>query len=280
MTIPASLELNCLEVDELGAAREYLRPGQRIFVSHLPRQSWDQSLTASARVRAAGFEPVPHVPVRLLEDARQLEDILRRASAAGVGELLLISGDYPQARGPYGDVLSVLESGLLTRCGFTRVSFAGHPEGHPSVSDAQIRQAQIDKAGRAASLGLEVTFVSQFFFDVAPFIAWARDLREAFVDARIVAGLPGPARVGKLLKLARHCGVGPSLRALTARPASAWELLGRSPADVLLAALKGAQQQHPGLFDAIHVFSFGGFEHTARWLRDCARHPHPWSPTS
>ena len=42
--------------------------------------------------------------------------------------------------------------------------------------------------------GLEITLVTQFFFEAAPFIDWARALRVAGAEARIVAGLPGPAR--------------------------------------------------------------------------------------
>ncbi|HEY5810684.1 MAG TPA: hypothetical protein VIT67_22125, partial [Povalibacter sp.] len=40
----ASLELSALEFPEFGAAREFLRPNQRIYVSHLPRQDWAQTL--------------------------------------------------------------------------------------------------------------------------------------------------------------------------------------------------------------------------------------------
>jgi methylenetetrahydrofolate reductase (NADPH) len=267
----ASLEFNCLETLAAVAAREWLWPGQRVYVSHLPGQSWEQTWRCCTQVAMAGFDPVPHIPVRLLDSERQLNEVLSAARGAGAQELLLIAGDYAEARGPYSSVLQVLHSGRLQPAGFTRVSLAGHPEGHPGVPATEIRRAEVDKARAAAALGLEVSILTQFFFAAEPFVQWARELREAGVQARLVAGLPGPAGIAKLLRLARHCGVGPSLRALTSRPSSMLRLVTDHAPDDLLRNLAEARRATPGLFDGIHVFSFGGFLRTATWLRQTAQ---------
>lgn len=267
----ASIELGRVDLPELGAARERLGPGRRVHVSHLPRQTWEQTFELSAQVARAGFDPVPHVPVRLIGGVPELDTVLRGLREAGARELLLISGDYPQARGPFPEVLRVLEGGRLHAHGFDRVSFAGHPEGHPAVPAAEIRRAQIAKARLAAEQGLEVTLVTQFFFESGPFIEWARDLRLAGVTARLVAGLPGPAGVAKLLKLARLCGVGPSLRALTSRPGNLLRLMTEHRPDALLNDLADAKHREPPLCDGIHLFSFGGLLRTAAWLDAMAR---------
>ncbi len=266
----ASLELNGLDAKEFDAARSCLWPGQRVFVSHLPGQTWATTLQLCAQVSAAGCEAVPHIPVRLLEHARELDEVLAAARTSGVGEMLLISGDYARPRGPYADVMAVLRTGRLRAHGFERVSIAGHPEGHPAVPADDIRQAQIDKARYAASLGLRVSIVTQFFFEVPPFLDWAAGLRRAGVEARLVAGIAGPTGITKLLGLARRCGVGPSVRALTARPSSMLKLMvEQDPAGLLRALAPGAS---PGaaLVDGIHLFSFGGFRRTAQWAHDLA----------
>lgn len=263
----ASLELNSLELREFDAARDLLRRGQRIFVSHLPRQTWEQTFEICNRVAGAGFEPVPHIPVRLLADEKDLDRILGRAVAAGVREPLLLSGDHPRPAGPYSNVLEVLRSGALQAHGFTRVSFAGHPEGHPAVPSREIRRAQIDKCLLASQLGLEATLITQFFFDARPFTRWACDLRSSGVRARLVAGLAGPTGISQLLRLARRCGVGPSMRALTARPSAMLNLLSDHDPKGLVRDLAAEWQRHAGLFDGIHLFSFGGFQRTASWLR-------------
>ena len=267
----SSIEVNSLESADLPAARDFLWPGQKIYVSHLPRQTWAQTVETCAKVVAAGFDAVPHVPVRLIENGQQLEEILSALRDAGAGELLLISGDYARAQGPYHQVLDVMRGGELQKYGFTRVSVAGHPEGHPSVALDEIRRAQLEKARHGAAMGLEVTLVTQFFFESTPFIDWARDLRQAGAETRIVAGLPGPASIARLLALARHCGVGPSIRALSSRPRSMFKLLSDRSPDDLLADLATQLQRQPGLFDGIHLYSFGGFLRTAAWLRQCAQ---------
>ncbi len=263
----ASIELSCLDARDFQAGRDLLWPGQKVYVSHLPRQTWAQSYETCAEAAAAGFDPVPHVPVRLLHSERQLDEVLAACRDAGARELLLIAGDYADAQGPYSQVREILLSGKLQEHGFTRVSMAGHPEGHPVVPADEIRQAQLEKSRIGIAAGLQVTLVTQFFFEATPFVRWARDLRLAGVEARLVAGLPGPAGIGKLLRLARHCGVGPSIRALASKPGSMLSLLSESRPDTLLHDLDAGRQQQPDLLDGIHMYSFGGFLRTAAWLR-------------
>jgi methylenetetrahydrofolate reductase (NADPH) len=220
-----SLEVSDVDFQQFEAARAQFRPGQRVFVSHLPGQSWARTFDMCASLAGAGFEPVPHVPVRLLRSRVELAAILRNAREVGVREPLLIAGDYREAAGPFSSVLDVLQSDELPAQGFARVAFAGHPEGHPAVPAQTIRAAQLDKWRRAEAQGIEVTFVTQFFFTADAFAGWARDLRAAGVRARLVAGLAGPVGFGKLVRLAARCGVGTSMRALTARATTAVKLL-------------------------------------------------------
>lgn len=274
LTRESSIELSCLESADIRAGRDFLAAGQKVYVSHLPRQTWAQTSETCAQVAAAGFDPVPHVPVRLMKNEQQLDEVLSALRGAGARELLLIAGDYARPEGPYSQTLEVMCSGKLQRFGFTRVSVAGHPEGHPSVPADEMRRAQLAKARLGAAAGLQITLVTQFFFEATPFIDWARDLRLAGVDARIVAGLPGTAKITRLLALARHCGVGPSIRALSSRSRSMFNLLADRSPDILLADLATEWQKQPDLFDGIHLYSFGGFLRTAAWLRQQAELQH------
>ncbi|HEU4780656.1 MAG TPA: methylenetetrahydrofolate reductase [Steroidobacteraceae bacterium] len=266
----ASIEMSCLDSSDFQVGRESLWPGQKVYVSHLPRQTWAQTHKTCTEVAAAGFSPVPHLPVRLLRSEQQLDEVLCACRDAGARELLLIAGDYAAPQGPYYQVREILLSGRLQKYGFTSVSLAGHPEGHPVVPADEIRQAQLEKSRSGIAAGMQVTLVTQFFFEATPFVHWARDLRLAGVEARLVAGLPGPAGISRLLRLARHCGVGPSIRALSSQPRSMLNLLSERSPDTLLHDLAAERQRKPDLFDGIHLYSFGGFLRTAAWLRQQA----------
>lgn len=260
-----SIEMNVQDARHLPRARELLPPGKKVYVSHLPKQTWQQTLDACRDVREVGFDPVPHLPVRLLESERTLDEFLEAARRAEVAEILLISGDYPKAIGPYSTVAEVLRSGKLSDHGFRRVSMAGHPEGHPKVPLAEIRRAEREKAQLAQAAGLQVTLLTQFFFEAPPFLEWAAALRADGVSARLVAGLSGPASISTLLRYAVRCGVGPSIRALGARPTSLTKLIGDHGPEQLMHTLAAVPQ--PDLYDGLHLFTFGGFLRTCEWLK-------------
>lgn len=266
LTSRASIEINHADIPHLASSQALLPAGTRIFVSHLPGQTWAQTTEAAVAVRRFGFEPVPHIPARLMPDHATLEgliaDLAQRARAT---EVLLIAGDYAHAAGPFENVSQVLSTGVFVRHGIDRVSLAGHPEGHHKVDVATIRRAEREKVRLATSLGLRVTLVTQFFFEAEPFVRWSRELRDAGVDTRLVAGIAGPARASTLLKYALRCGVGPSIRALSARPGSVLKLLGDHGPEALLRTL--AREQEASGFDGVHLFCFGGFLRTCQWLR-------------
>jgi len=266
-----SIEINVQDVRDLEASRALLPAGKKVYVSHLPKQTWRQTLDACHAVSAVGFDPVPHIPVRLLDTERALDSFLADAArSANVREVLLIAGDYPHPAGPYASVADVLRTGKIGEHGFSRVSLAGHPEGHPKVPVAEIRRAEREKAQLAQSLGLETTLLTQFFFEAQPFLDWASQLRFDGVGVRLVGGLSGPANIATLFRFAMRCGVGPSIRALGAKPTSLMKLIGEHGPEVVMRELATARGTHAGLFDGVHFFCFGGFLRTCEWLQRVA----------
>jgi methylenetetrahydrofolate reductase (NADPH) len=270
----ASIELNVQDVVYLDASQALLAPGKKIYVSFLPKQSWQQTVVASMSVRAAGFEPVPHLPVRLLADQATLEHTLTALVAqAQVEEVLLIAGDYESAVGPYASVVDVLRSGALERAGLRRLSMAGHPEGHPRVALEVIRCAEREKVQLAAQAGLEVRLLTQFFFEQEPFLRWLEQLRDAGVHVTAIAGLAGPARLATLFKFALRCGAGPSIRALASKPGSLAKLLGDHGPESLVRSLALARLRGELDFAGIHLFCFGGFLRSCEWLHAASLGP-------
>jgi methylenetetrahydrofolate reductase (NADPH) len=268
----ASIEMTWHDADQLASCRSQLAAETAVFVSHLPAQTWRQTIEACVAVRAHGLEPVPHIPVRRLPDVATFEQLVADLVAqAQVARVLLIAGDASQAAGAFSATLDALRSGVLAAHGIDRVFVAGHPEGHPQVADDELRRAERHKVAFAVAHDLELTFLTQFFFDAEPFLAWALRLRREGVQARLVAGLAGPARLTTLFKYAVRCGVGPSIRALGSRRTLLGKLAGeRDPEPIVRAIARAAARGELGDV-GIHLFSFGGLAHTCEWLRALAQ---------
>jgi methylenetetrahydrofolate reductase (NADPH) len=267
----ATIELNYQDLQNLEASRRFLVPGKRVYVSFLPKQRWEQTEKACRAVRTAGFDPVPHIPVRLLESAPQLTGILRGLiREAQINEVLLVAGDYAQASGPFHCVADVLRSGAFTEQGLQYLSLAGHPEGHPKVALDTIRRAELEKIELAERAGIHVRLVTQMFFDALPFIEWARELRSKGVRCSIVGGVAGPARITTLFKFALRCGVGPSIRALGARPTSLLNIIGDHGPQAVMRSLAEARTASASDFSGLHFFCFGGYLRTSEWLQQVA----------
>jgi methylenetetrahydrofolate reductase (NADPH) len=235
------------------------------YVSFVPGQTWRETISSCVAVRAAGLEPVPHIPARELSSVEALDNLVAQlATRAGVRRVLLIGGDRSVPAGPFAQSLDVLRSGMLARNGIRDVAVAGHPEGHPRIADAELRRAEREKIAYAAQQEIGLTFVTQFFFDAAPFLSWAREIRARDARVRIVAGLAGPASLATLIKYALRCGVGPSIRALGARPGTFMDLIGdRGPESLVRAIARSAAELDP---IGIHVYSFGGLARTCAWI--------------
>jgi methylenetetrahydrofolate reductase (NADPH) len=150
------------------------------------------------------------------------------------------------------------------------VSLAGHPEGHPKVALDEIRRAELEKVELADRAGLHTSLLTQMFFDAAPFIDWARELRSRGVRCRIVGGVAGPARITTLFKFALRCGVGPSIRALGARPTSLVKIIGDHGPQAVMRSLAQARVAQASDFAGLHFFCFGGYLRTCEWLHQVA----------
>jgi methylenetetrahydrofolate reductase (NADPH) len=268
----ASLEMTVHDVAQLRAASELLGDKRRIYVSHLPRQAWEDTVATCSAAHAFGATPIPHIPVRRVQSREELQRLLSNCvTHAGVREILLIAGDYPQSIGPYATAMDVLNTGVLAECGIERLSVAGHPEGHPVVSPDELRRAESEKIEFALGNNLPMTFLTQFFFDAQPFIEWQSRLpipSEAGDGIRVVAGLAGPAKLTTLLRYAAICGVGSSMRALGTRPTSIGKMLTERGPESIVRTLAA---RYPTQSMGIHLYSFGGLTRTCAWLAAVAQ---------
>ena len=214
--------------------RELLDPGTTVFVNHPGSVTHHDIVAACARLRHAGFNPMPHIAVRRLASFTQANDFLQRAEAeAAVTAALIIGGDPDHPVGPFPDAYDLLASGLVERHGLREVAFAGYPEGHPRIAARTLDEALRGKVALAQQQGLEVSLVSQFGFAATPILKWIATLRDQGIVCPVRVGVAGPASVATLAKFAVRCGIGASLRALARGHTSFARILAEAGPDPL-----------------------------------------------
>lgn len=260
----ASIEMLPREALAFDPARHPLSAGMRVFVTKLPKASFDDSVAAARRLRALGLEPVPHLPVRGLGARAALAEVLARfRGEADVSEILLIAGSIDQPAGPFADTMAALDTGLVEEAGIRRVNLAGHPEGMPGVPDGALEAALAAKNAHVARSPASFRIVTQFFFEAEPVIAWERAIRARGNRLPVRPGIHGVTSFRALLRHGLACGVGASLKALQRQTASLSDLLMARRPDGLIAALAAARMADPdSLIEAAHFFPLGGLEAT------------------
>ena len=267
-----SLEITPRQTDKIAAIAQRVAPGTRVFVALVDPGQADDQVGAVAAVRAAGLEPVPHVPARFVTD----EDELRRrvaalAEAGAVTDMLVLGGGAPEPIGRYDAALQLLETGVFQANGIHRIGIAGHPEGNPDIAkargEAMLMQALKDKQAWIEAHGLDGYIATQFLFEAGPVAYWADTLRRNGITLPVHVGIPGPASIKTLVKYAALCGVGNSARFIRRQALSVTRLLSVSAPDGFVDDLAELHFARPNLgIGAPHFYPFGGFDKLFDWV--------------
>jgi len=259
----ASFELSARDEAAVEAAPSLLPPGARVSITWLPRDADGDRIAAARALGDRGLQPVPHIAARMIGDDAHLDRLIGRlCDEAGVSQLLLIGGDAAQPRGPFAAAADLLASPAFPRPALRRIAVGGYPEGHPTAGDTVLDA----KIAAIEALGLEAEVITQLCFDSAPIVAWTRAFRERHPTVPLRLGIAGPASIRTLLRYARICGVGASAKALVSRGASIARLLAEAAPDPLLRDLAETPDVEGLGPIGVHLFPFGGFERTARWV--------------
>lgn len=257
------------KVDDFSA---HLAPGTSVNVTFLSGSDIADTIAICARLRREGFNPVPHIAARSLENTAHLERYLDGlATEAKIDEALVIGGGVDRPIGPFATSMQVLDSGLLERYGITKIGVAGHPEGSPDISETETRDALARKNAWARDNDAEVYIETQFCFEADKIVAWERQIRADGNVLPIHIGLPGLMTLKRLLKFAQMSGVGPSIRVLTRQTRNIAKLLIVQEPDLVVAELAEAvASDSDSLLRGVHFYPFGGLAETTAWLNTAA----------
>ncbi|POF30900.1 methylenetetrahydrofolate reductase [Roseibium marinum] len=248
-----------------------LPEGTRVYVANVEGTDFDDMILTARRLRGDGFAVMPHMPARLIDDARELETMLSRyRDEADVSEALLVGGGRSQPFGAYDNTMQMLDTGLYDKYGFKRLHVAGHPEGNPDIDgDGSFRRVDAALQWKQAfcdRTDAEMAIVTQFVFDADPVVRWAQRLKGMGVTLPIHVGVAGPAKLQTLIKFAMTCGVGPSIKVLKRRAMDLGKLLlPYEPTDVLTDLCRKVANTPDSPIAQVHFFPLGGIKSCAEW---------------
>ncbi len=194
--------------DSVESKLDVLEPGAFVAVTCSPSKGVDVTLDMSARIAARGFKVVPHVAAKMVKDETHLRQIMARLDDMPVQSLFVPGGDASKPAGKYGKALDLLRDIAEFDHRFKDIGVAGHPEGHPAVSDDVLLDDLLKKQ--------EVSnyIVTQMCFDADIVGNWAHKVRDAGVTLPIWIGLPSVSNRASLMTTSLRIGVGNSLRYL------------------------------------------------------------------
>lgn len=265
----ATMEVTPTQASKIDDFRDVLAEGTTVFVTFLPGSDFGDTVLTVRKLREQGMNPVPHIAARSVPSRRFLEEGLDRLQGeAAVTEALVIGGGVDTPVGEFHSSMQILETGLLQKAGITRIGVAGHPEGSPDISQADIAAALAWKNRFARENGLDMYITTQFCFEAAPIIEWDRQLRADGNVLPIHIGAPGLATVKTLLKHAMACGIGNSMNFLKKQAMNVTKLMTVNAPDRLIRDLADYKATDPECgIDTVHMYPLGGLKKTAAWTR-------------
>jgi methylenetetrahydrofolate reductase (NADPH) len=259
---------------QLPELHDNFAPGIDVTITFLPGDNYRHNIETATALRRAGFNPVPHIAAREMVSQPALDDFLARLRGeAAVTRILLIAGDVAAAKGPFKSALDVCASGLIEAHGISRVSVAGHPEGHPFLDQAHALNGLGAWRDWGRGTNIRVDVVTQFCFESTPILQWMAELDRAGIDLPVIVGLAGPATPATLTKFALRCGIGNSMRALRAQIGRFGRLLTDTGPDDVVRGLRCAPAAATASIAGFHLFPFGGLRKAGDWLRNYDRDP-------
>ena len=261
-----SLEITARDVDGLHRAAPGIPPETPIAVTFLPGETLDARVAAASAVRALGFEPMPHFSARRITSMDEFRTMLERmVGEAGVRRCFAIAGDPPQSQGPFSETSELIRTGLFEANGIIAIGIAGHPQGHPNMSEEQCFAVLERKVAMIQERGMNPLIVTQFGFDPQAFMQWLVSLRQRGIDVPVRIGVPGPTNIAALLKFAARCGVEASASVMAKYGISLGKLMGVAGPDKMVDAFaSGLRSEHHPV--RLHFYPFGGLARTVEWI--------------
>jgi methylenetetrahydrofolate reductase (NADPH) len=234
-----------------------------LTVTCSPGKGPDATLDLAERLRASGYEVVPHLSARTVRGRGHLEEILARLDAARMRRAFVIGGDGREPAGPYASAGELLGAMAEIGHGLDDIGVGGYPEGHPLIDDAELLEALAAKEPLASHVA------TQICFDPLAIGAWIARIRERGIGLPVVVGMAGAVTPRKLVEVSLRVGVGPSVKFVSKHGGLVARLMRRGGyrPDTFVSRIAPLARDPDNDIRGFHIYTFNQVESTERWRR-------------
>ena len=257
-----------------------LKPEMTVYVTFLPGSDIKDTIDTVCRLKSEGYNPVPHFAARSIESKQVFEKSLSEIKErTDVNEALLIGGGVDKPVGSFTASIEILRTGLFDKYGYKKIGVAGHPEGSPDISPDDCERAIREKNDFNQHTDANLYLATQFLFEAKPLFQWEKMIRDKGNKLPIYVGIPGIATIQTLMRHAKHCGVGPSIRFLRKNRADVIRMSLRNtpfgklikapssnPSKLIFDIVSGVAADKGCLIEKCHLYPLGGLKKSVDWL--------------
>jgi methylenetetrahydrofolate reductase (NADPH) len=246
----------------------HLPDGATIAITTSPQLGIDTTVEKAEQATASGYEVVPHIAARYVEDRDHLDEIATRLDDAGITDVFVPGGDREEPAGEFGSAYQLLVA--LDEMGheFEEVGITGYPEGHYFLDDETLAESMANKEPYATYI------TTQLCYDPDAVIEWIEDVRDRGVELPIEVGIPGVMKYQRLLQISKKVGVGESMKFLqktTGILGFVRQLIGsrgKYKPDALIDGLAPCVGDDQYDIRGIHVYTMNQSEDLESWRRE------------
>ena len=217
-----------------------------VYITFLPGGDFRDTATKSGELADKGYNPIPHIPARSIENDNHLKEYINMCKDLGVKQCLVIGGSRDPV-GKFDSSIQLLETGFFDGL---KIGIAGHPEGSPDISDVELEKAMQDKKPYADYI------VTQWLLDPDPIIDF---ISKQSVPVHV--GITGPLKITSLIKFANIVGAKNSINFLKSNFTKALDLMKPKDPNEIIGKLKDHSEN-------FHIYTFGGLKETNKWLME------------
>ena len=266
-TLLAEPKFELMPFDSFGEQMRHLPDGATIAITTSPTLGIDSTVEWTEKAAAEGYEIIPHIAARYVEDVAHLEEIAGRLVDAGVTDIFVPGGDREEPAGEFESAYELLVALEDTAYEFEEVGITGYPEGHDFLSDETLAEAMAKKEPYATYI------VTQLCYDPETIVEWVGEIRDRGVDLPVDVGIPGVMKYQRLLGISQKVGVGDSVRFLRKTSGVLGfvkQLLGsrgKYTPDELVEGLAPYVDTEYGIRN-VHIYTFNQVPDSEEWRRE------------